>query len=233
MNDEPAALSEMPYDGVAVPRPLPDGWSVGVAPQRHRRAAELIEYSVFVESGFCEPNEAERVLEYDAWREQCEFQVVVSDTDEVTAVVRTIVGRYEDLPVGKFARDEQRPPDPVLEYASLAIPASNRRQGQAEELYRAVFVEGVRHGVGGLVAIAEDWLLRLLQQGFDLPFTRLGPSKWYMGGDCFAIGMDMHETFRHLAVRQPSFLGWVLSEIDLRDIPSPDLRGTVASVAAG
>jgi hypothetical protein len=223
---------ERAFDTVPVPADLPPGWSVTTASGVLVARAEQLEYRIFHAAGFCDESADRRVAEFEPWRDASSFKVVLSGTGEVRGAVRTLIGNYDRLPVGKFERSSPYPGDPVLEYASLAVPITERGAGVAEALYRAVWQDALRSGVEGLVAIGEDWLLRILNGVYGFGFEQLGPSEWYMGGDCFPMGTGMRELTDRLT-RQPSFFRWVSAEIDLRDLPSPATREAVRQLREG
>jgi GNAT superfamily N-acetyltransferase len=169
-------------------------------------------------------------LEYDPWRPLSRFAVVVSDTGGLCGAVRVLVGAYQDLPAGRFDRDRAWPDDPVLEYASLAVDPTVRSTGVAEALYRQVWQDAVRAGARGMVCIGEDWLFKILNDTYGFGFEPLGPSRWYMGGECMPMGVDIGE----LAVRleeQPSFFSWVSTGLDPADVPSDQVRQALAHLA--
>ena len=224
---EAASMGLPPFDAAPVPPPLHPGYRVGRASGHHLSEAERLEYSIFVELEYCRPSSELRSMEYEPWRSESVFQVVVDDQDSVVGTVRTLFGEYDHLPVGKFERTHELPADPVLEYASLADPPGHRAQGVAEELYRAVFQDAVRLGAAGLVALGERWILDFLNGTYGLGFRQLGPSRWYMGGDCFPMGVGLSDLIRRLARSQPSFLQYLTTEIDLRDATHVDVRHTL------
>ena len=223
---------QTPFDTVPVPPDLPPGWRVVGAGDSHVDDAERLEYEVFLAAAFCEASAESRVAEFEPWREASAFEVVLSETGEVRGAVRIIVGPYDLLPVGKFGRDRPWPDDPVLEYASLAVSTRERGAGVAEALYRAVWQQSLRLGVEGIVAIGESWLLDILNGVYDFGFQQLGPSHWYMGGDCFPMGTSIRDLIARLR-NQPSFFRWVSAEIDLRDLPTPLVRDAVRDLRAG
>lgn len=217
------------FDSVPVPPQLPEGWFTGEASGEQTRQAERLEYNVFLAAGFCDPSDTGRVAEFEPWRDATRFQVVVSPDGEVQGTVRVMVGTYDSLPVGKFDRDLAYPADPVVEYASLALPPHQRKVGIAEALYRSVWMHAIRANASGLVAIAETWLFGILNDTYNFGFIQLGPSRWYMGGECLPIGTSMDAVLQRFK-RQPTFFRWLSSEIDLRDLDESDLRGTVQDV---
>ncbi len=223
----PAPLECESVDWVGRPKDPPVGAFVGLAGGELAARARGLEYEVFAEQGYCEPSVDGRVTEYAKWEAASRFHVVVTDADELIATVRTTAGCYDDLPVGKFERWDSYPPDIVVEYASLVVPRSARGAGGAEALYRSVVHEAVAIGAGGLVAIGEQWLLDLLNGVYDFGFRQLGPSRWYMGGECFPMGTSMADLWVHLRTRQPTLYAWFLEGID-----RVDLRDSTGSVQA-
>jgi ribosomal protein S18 acetylase RimI-like enzyme len=181
-------------DPVGVPPRLPTGWQVSIEPFGSERfgEAERLEYSTFAEEGFCRQSALQRAEEYEPWRASSVFHVV-SNESRVVGVVRVLIGAYMDLPIGHFQTTESLPSDPVCEYASLAIDPDARSTGVAEALYRSVWRHAVDRGASGLVAIVEEWLLDLLRSHYGFGFRQLGPSEWYMGGECIPIGATHEE----------------------------------------
>lgn len=224
-----AASREKAFDTVPVPPDLPAGWTLVTATTDQTSEAERVEYHVFLEIGFCERSEHERALEFDPWRDESIFKVVLDHTDRIRGVVRLLVGEYDHLPIGSFRRDRVYPPDPVLEYASLAVPANERNLGVAEALYRGVWQEALRRGTSGMVAIGADWLLGILNETYDLGFVQLGPGRYYMGSHCIPVGTDFTTLLERLK-RQPSFFRWAVSELDLRDIPDSTVQHAVSDL---
>ncbi len=214
------------FDSVIVPREMPPGWRVLQATGADIEIARTLEYEVFVEAGFCDASPTRSVAEFEAFEDDSIFMVAVSPDGRIHGTVRLMVGAYDDLPVASFPRDRPYPTDPVLEYASLAVTADSRQNGVAESLYRAVWQQALRRGVDGIVAITEQWLMSLLNDTFDFGFQKLGPTRWYMGGECFPMGVSIDDLLQR-ASRQPSFLRWGVAEIDLRDLPRPETRTLV------
>lgn len=209
-----------PVDSVRPPVDPPEGTFVGVATGDLVDEARKLEYEVFLEKGYCEPSADGRIREYAPWEDRSEFHVVVDPQGRLTAALRTTVDVYERLPVGKFERLNGYPDGVLTECASLMVPAWARGQAGTEALYRSVVMSAVRRGDGGMVAIGEDWLLEFLNGAYDFGFSRLGPSHWYMGGECFALGVSMSDFLDNMRARQPSFADWFITEVDLRS-PAP------------
>jgi hypothetical protein len=209
------------FDWVGRPAPPPEGCFVGVATGDLVERARRLEYEVFVEQGYCDPSPVSRIAEYGPWEHRSQFHVVVSPADELMAAVRTTIGSYDSLPVGSFRRDDEYPAGEVLEFASLVAPRSARGAGGVEALFQSVLQDTILRGLDGLVAIGEQWLLDLLNDVYDFRFRQLGPSRWYMGGECFPMGTSMRDLLRHLSANQPTLLDWFLDGLDLRDGSRP------------
>lgn len=210
----------VPFDSVGRPVDLPPGTFVGIAAGDLAEQARQLEYEVFLLQGYCEQSDGGRIHEYAPWEELSRFHVVADPDGQVVATVRTTAGRFDELPVGKFARWMDYPAGNVVEYASLVVSPRARGAGNAEALYRSVVHEAVAGGHGGIVAIGETWLLDLLNTAYDSGFRQLGPSRWYMGGECFPMGTSMVDLWRHFRARQPTFYRWFMEgihQIDLRD----------------
>jgi len=175
------------------PPQLPDGFTLICvsATDAFFASLEELEYSVFLDSGYVEPNTFKRVLEYDPWIDRSEFLAVLDQNHEAVGCVRVLIGDYASLPLGRLERTVYDLPDPVCEYASLAVSPHKRSTGVAEELYRAVWLHARAHGASGLVALVDPWLHELLRDYYGFPFERLGPTTRYMGGDVHPIGMSL------------------------------------------
>jgi hypothetical protein len=208
-------------DWVGRLRGAPTGSWVGIAEGELAERARLLEYEVFVEQGYCEADPDGRIAEYRPWEDRSQFHTVVGPDGRLIAAVRTTMGSYAGLPVGKFERWDEYPPDPVIEYASLVVPKGARGLGGAEELYRSVVHQALRTEAGGLVAIGEQWLFDLLNDVYDFGFRQLGPSRWYMGGECFPMGTSMEHLMQHFREDQPTLHDWFLEGLDVIDLRDP------------
>lgn len=203
----------MPDDLIAGrPVPLPEDYAVGLISEGHELypRAEALEYQVFLASGYVEPNEAMRVLEYDEWAGVSQFLAVVDDQGHPVGVVRVLIGNYATLPLAKLERTDSSIDDPVCEYASLAVDPAKRSTGVAEELYRAVWRHAESEGATALVALVDPWLHDLLREYYGFPFESLGPSKYYMGGDVRPIGMTVAIPYEVLPESRPQLWEWLL-----------------------
>lgn len=176
-------------------------------------AAERLEYDIFRAEGFCMGSDTGRAVEYDRWRVASRFHVVIDDTGATVGCVRTLDGRYEDLPIGHFERTDAEPGDPVCEYASLAVEPDSRSRGAAEALYRSVWIEARRSNMNGLVAVVERWLLELLHDHYGFAFTQLGPEEFYMGGLCLPVGVPFERLESQLQSDRPGLWRYLIEPL--------------------
>jgi GNAT superfamily N-acetyltransferase len=225
------AVDDRIFDSIPVPADLPTGWRVDFAQGAQVEEAEHLEYEVFLSVGFCEPSSAGRIEEFDPWRADSRFKVVLDSDDRIRGLVRELYGRYDDLPVGTFRRYADYPPDPVIEYASLAVDPDVQSTGVAEWLYASVWQDAIRVGAGGLVGVGADWMLTILNDVWNLGFRQLGEGRWYMGGDCIPIGTSLADMMKRFK-RQPTLFRWLVEEMDLRDLHLPEIRSAVESARA-
>jgi hypothetical protein len=135
-------------------------------------------------------------------------------------------GRFDDLQVGQFGRFRPWPPDPVLEYGSVAVRRHARKTGTAAWLYRFVAHEAFRLGANGLVAVTEQWTMDLINSSFPMGMEKIGPSKWYMGGECFPMGATLEGILERSTV-WPGWFRWSAGTIDLRSVADQEIREIV------
>ncbi|MGI9577001.1 MAG: hypothetical protein ACR2OH_02245 [Microthrixaceae bacterium] len=205
---------------------MPEGWRMERPVGALHRAAETVEYEVFLESGLCRESQHNRVEEFDPWRDISSFAAVVSDEDEIQGVVRLMFGRFEELQVGLFERDEPWPPDPLLEFGSLAVRREARKTWTMGWLFRYVWQEAARLGAGGPVAVTEEWTVDLVNDTFPVGLRKLGAGKEYMGGECFAVGVTL-EGMLDRSNSWPDWFHWGTDTIDLREVADDTVRELV------
>lgn len=185
--------------------------------------AKRFQYRVFRTSGFCRPSLNEVVEEYEPWSERSTFHVATIDHTEVVGCVRTIVGSYADLPVGRLERNVRQPEDPICEIASLAVKPDVRTAGITEALYRSAFARCVREGLIGFVSAMDDWLIDLLSGHYGLPVRPVGPSRRFMGGDVSPAGAILAELYEKTPRERPEFWRWTLEEFSAEEVARYDL----------
>lgn len=206
-------------DPVGRPPALPDGWTVDIVTSGPMfAAAETLEYEVFRASGFAEPSDTGRTSELEAWRSTSSFHVVIDANGVPAGVVRSLVGPFDELPVAQLEGITEPPPDPVCEYATLAIRRECRQTGVAEALYPSVWKHARRTPATGLVAIVEPWLHSLLSNHYALGFSPISPPQFFMGGTVIAISAPFGVLEHRLPSERP-----LLWEYFIQGVPTAEL----------
>ena len=171
--------------------------------------AEAFLYDLYLQLGDREESPHRRVEEMARWADNSRFHAVIDGADEIVGTIRTIFGRYDELPVGKFRRTEFSHEDPVCELASLVIRPGDRSTGVIENLYRNGWLDASRSDSTSVVALIDPWLYRVFKDVYAMPFTVIGESHHYMGSDPVPVGMALDgPTYDDLARRNPEFWAW-------------------------
>jgi hypothetical protein len=199
--------------------------------------AERFVYSVYRATGFCAESPRQWVEETDPWRADSALHVVTDERGEVAGVARTMLGRYEELPIGRF-RSHARRPGLLCEIGSLAVRPDRRGLGVANAVHRAAFQRGIRAGVGGFCFMIDRWLFDYFETQYGLPVRELAPSQSFMGGDVVPTAMWMPEMLAQIAVIRPRVYRWAVKgfSADLRaalklpPLPRVDLDDGVTHV---
>lgn len=172
------------------------------------RAEEFV-YDVYRHVGYCQASSRKRVEELQRWSDRSVFHVVADESDVVVGTVRTVLGQYEELPIGQFARNDFRHSDPVCELGALAVEASARSTGVIEHLYRAGWLDAARSESSALVAVIEPWLLEVFISSYGLAFEQIGDGKDYLGGYSVPTAFPLvPRTYEILGEQNPGFLSW-------------------------
>ena len=160
-----------------------------------------------------------RVEEMVRWADHSRFHAVIDGEDEIVGTIRTIFGRYDELPVGKFRRTDFSHPDPVCELASLVIRPGDRSTGVIENLYRNGWLDAFRSDATSVVALIDPWLYRVFKDVYAMPFEVIGESHHYMGSDPVPVGMALDgPCYDDLARRNPGFWAWILEGASPQEI---------------
>ena len=194
------------------PAPLSPGHHVETISGGDRwMQAEAFLYDLYRQLGFCDESPHRRVEEMARWADNSRFHAVIDGNDEIVGTIRTIFGRYEELPVGKFERTDYGHEDPVCELASLVIRPGDRSTGVIENLYRNGWLDAFRSEATSVVALIDPWLFRVFKDVYAMPFRVIGESHHYMGSDPVPVGMALDgPTYDDLARRNPEFWAWIL-----------------------
>ena len=202
------------------PRELPPGFHVETITGGDRwMQAEAFLYELYLQLGYCEESPRRRVEEMARWADNSRFHAVIDGDDEIVGTIRTIFGRYHELPVGKFRRTDFSHEDPVCELASLVIRPGDRSTGVIENLYRYGWLDAFRSDATSVVALIDPWLYRVFTDVYAMPFTVIGESHTYMGSDPVPVGMALEgPTYDDLARRNPEFWAWILEGASTAEI---------------
>ncbi|HXH56183.1 N-acyl amino acid synthase FeeM domain-containing protein [Iamia sp.] len=177
-------------------------------------AAEAFVYDIYRQIGYCEESPRRRVEELPRWNDRSIFHAVIDDDGTVIGTVRTIVGRYSELPVGKFERTDSHLADPVCELSSLTVRTDVRSTGVIEHLYRAGWLDAFRGRSNAVVALIDEWLFDVFVDTYHLPFTVVGVAQEYMGGVPIPVALPL--AGRHyvdMAMTNPEFWRWTLEAV--------------------
>ncbi len=195
---------------------------------------EAFVYDIYRQVGYCDESPRRRVEELARWTDASRFHAVFDDEDQVIGVVRTIFGRYADLPVGRFTRTDFRDPDPVCELSSLTVRNDVRSTGVTEHLYRAGWLDAFRHGSTAVVALVDAWLLEVFVDAYHLPFSVIGLGREDMGGAPIPAGLPLAgHHYAAMASTNPDFWRWTLEAVEPGEVKRwglPRVGGADASV---
>jgi hypothetical protein len=176
--------------------------------------AEAFVYETYLAIGYTHPSSRHKVEELARWSEQSRFHAVLAEDDRVVGTVRTIFGRYDELPVSQFERTNHDDPDPVCELSSLVVDPNQRSTGVIEHLYRAGWLDAWRSGSRAVVALIDDWLYEAFTSVYRLPFRKIGIGMSYMGTSPIPVALPLNgEEYQELARTNPYFWAWTLEAL--------------------
>ena len=142
--------------------------------------AERFIYDVFRVSEFCEESPRGWVEEIDRYRHGSTLHVI-SDHARPVGAVRTIPGRYDELPIGKFAANVPLTTGPLVEIGSLAVRATLRGLGVANELHRSAVRFALLTGAEGFCMLVEPWAIDFYRDVYGVPLRQTAEARHYMG----------------------------------------------------
>jgi GNAT superfamily N-acetyltransferase len=184
--------------------------------------AERFVYETYREHGYCEESPRCWVEEVEPWRWKGTLHVIC-DGDEVLGVLRTIVGRYEDLPVSQFEQTAPLRDGLLLDGGSLAVKSDYRGVGLATELYRNWIEVGIREGVEGFCLLMDDGYVDVLHTLYAVPTHPFAKRRHYMGGDIQPLVVWMDEMLDALARKRPNLYKLAISGFTPEEIAQHDL----------
>ncbi|MEI7886202.1 MAG: GNAT family N-acetyltransferase [Actinomycetes bacterium] len=185
--------------------------------------AERFVYSLFRLSGFCAESPREWVEETQPWREDSCLHVITEGEQLVTGVARTMIGKYQELPVSQFTPTIDIPDGPLCEIGSLAVRPTQRGLGVANELHRTAFQYGIRRGVEGFVFLIDQWMFEFFESHYGLPVLALSPPREFMGGVVVPTAMWLPEMMQQLVRTRPNVFKWSIEGFDAPTIAKLEL----------
>ncbi|MEX0767561.1 MAG: GNAT family N-acetyltransferase [Microthrixaceae bacterium] len=185
--------------------------------------AERFVYALFRLSGFCSESPREWVEETQPWRENSRLHVITEADGLVTGVARTMIGRYQDLPVSQFSPTIEIPTGMLCEIGSLAVRPTQRGLGVANELHRTAFQYGIRQGVQGFVFLIDEWMFKFFESHYGLPVLALAPPQEFMGGVVVPTAMWLPDMMQQLVRTRPNVFKWSIEGFEPRTISELDL----------
>lgn len=190
--------------------------------------AEAFVYQRYRRIGYAAPSPRQRVEELARWSERSRFHVVYADDGRIVGTMRTIFGRYPELPVGQFERTDDSDRDPVCELSSMVVDESVRSSGVLEHLLRAGWAAAIREGASAIVALVDLWLLEMFRNTYGMPFVPIGRPHYHMGGDVVPVAMSLHRSgMAEIARNNPGLWLWSLEEMTEEEIARFDIGSLV------
>lgn len=186
--------------------------------------AEAFVYETYLAIGYTHPSSRHKVEELARWADKSRFHAVLAEDDRLVGTVRTIFGRYDELPVSQFERTNHDDPDPVCELSSLVVDPNQRSTGVIEHLYRAGWLDAWRSGSQAVVALIDDWLYEAFTSIYRLPFRQIGIGKPYMGTSPVPVALPLNGAeYQDLARTNPRFWAWTLEALTGSEVRDWDL----------
>jgi hypothetical protein len=169
-------------------------------------------YDEYLRRGWCGRSADRRVSEHEPWAEASTFHIINHADRGIVGTLRTIVGRFEELPIGRqYPRPGRWPPDLCCEFGAFVIAGRARQLQTASYLHRSALELGVRTGAQSVVAVVEPPLLRLLRDGYGFPFIQIGDSRNYMGAECIPIATTYVGIAESIARLDEGLYDWLFS----------------------
>ena len=167
--------------------------------------AEAFLYDLYLQLGYCEESPHRRVEEMARWADNSRFHAVIDGDDEIVGTIRTIFGRYDELPVGSSAA-RSSPTRTGVRAGVARDPARRPQHGRDREPLPERLARRARSDSTSVVALIDPWLYRVFKDVYAMPFTVIGESHHYMGSDPVPVGMALDgPTYDDLARRNPEF----------------------------
>jgi predicted GNAT family N-acyltransferase len=174
--------------------------------------ARALEHDIFVAEGFTPASEHRVVEEYGYLDGQSRWLLAERD-GEAAGVLRLMAAEPRLVPAMHHF-----PPFPgahdvlvgerYAEVGTLAVVEAHRGSDVGLHLYREALRLSLQEGVTACVAVLEQWLLEhMAASGFH--FEPMGPSRYYMGGECLAVRMILRDALVTLAQQDAGLHAWM------------------------
>ena len=187
-------------------------------------AAEFV-YDEYRRRGWCRSSATRRVPEHEPWADISVFHLLVDTSEGIAGTLRTVIGRFDDLPIGsQYPRSSVWPPDLCCEFGAFVVAADAKKLQATSYLHRSALEVGVKGGALSVVAVVETPLLRLLRDGYGFPFCQVGLAQDYMGAECIPIATtykDIAESIFRLDKEMYRWLFQVFSDDELVEYDFP------------
>ena len=174
-------------------------------------ATRTLEHDVFVAEGFTPASEHRVVEEYAYLDGQSRWLLAERDGAPV-GVLRLMAGAPHVVPALQHfpafpGAHEALADERYAEVGTLAVAEAHRGSDVGRHLYRAALRLSLREGVTAWVAVLEQWLLEhMAASGFH--FEPIGPSRYYMGGECLPVRMILRDALVTLRQQDAGLHAW-------------------------
>jgi predicted GNAT family N-acyltransferase len=174
--------------------------------------ARALEHDVFVAEGFTPASEHRVVEEYGYLDGQSRWLLAERD-GETAGVLRLMAAEPHLVPaVRHFApfpgAHDVLAGERYAEVGTLAVAEDHRGSDVGLHLYREALRLSLQEGVTAWVAVLEQWLLEhMAASGFH--FEPMGPSRFYMGGECLPVRMILRDALVRLRQQDADLHAWM------------------------
>ena len=184
--------------------------------------AERFIYDVFRVSEFCEESPRGWVEEIDRYRHGSTLHVI-SDPARPVGAVRTIPGTYDELPIGKFPATVPVTAGPLVEIGSLAVRATLRGLGVANELHRSAVRFALLTGAEGFCMLVKPWAIDFYRDVYGVPLRQSAEARHYMGSLTVPAVAMLDEMVDNLVRTRPGVYRWFTEDLPAEVFAERDL----------
>lgn len=175
--------------------------------------AERLVYRVYRNMGFCDPSPREWVEEFEEYRAGSAFHLVL-DEGRVVGAIRTIVGKVDDLPIGRLPVVTESRSLQVCEFGSLAVEESYRGLGVTNAIHRQAVHHSFHQGVPAFALAVEPWFVDVYRDLYGIPIQLISEPVHYMGSDTL-VGIVFLDKMVNVLIRErPNIFRWFAEGLD-------------------